>query len=74
MTPLPFEPAPPPRRPIITRTRIVNALSSALVTGMVVVTLIIANAPTWGWIGVGWIVWLITKVQDWVKALADGRL
>jgi len=42
-------------------------ISAAAVTGTVVASLVIADSPTWAWVGFGWMTWLICKTQDWIK-------
>lgn len=50
-----------------TRQIIINTLSSILVTSIVIVPMIIDNAPFWACWGIGWIVWMVTKSMDWIK-------
>lgn len=47
------------------RIKLVSGLIADLViTGATVGILIVANAPTWGWIAAGMIVWLTLKAGD----------
>lgn len=36
-----------------------SLIANIFSTGIVIAALIIANAPTWGWIGIGFLTWLV---------------
>lgn len=53
--------------------RLVNFIADGVLTGGVIASLILADAPTWGWIGFGWAVWFVLKGLDYaVKADSKG--
>lgn len=48
--------------------KIGKLLGDLALLASVVVMLIIADAPTWFWLGIAAVFWLEMKTQDWVRA------
>lgn len=49
-------PSPSTRRSVLAET-----LADFLLVGVVIVSLVLADAPTWAWVGFGWTVWYSLK-------------